>query len=245
MRKYGQALKKILLVSSSRSFLERNMSLLKGEGFHLVTAQSGAEAVQLQKEHLFDLVLSDLHLLDMGGDVLSKTLRKDETAKDLAIILICYDNAEERARIATSGADAKIIRPAKPEQILETVGSLLDMQIGRPKRVMFTVKVKGKKGEAEFDCISIDISNTGILLETEYPLVIGDRIGCTFTLPGAGQIETEGDVVRSVKILDSTYKYGLQFVGLSFSSRKDIQNYVASVRNKVPTTYMVSASMTV
>lgn len=243
MRKYGYALKKILLVSSSKSFLERNMSLLKGEGFHIITAQSGAEALQFQNEHHFDLILSDLHLLDMGGDTLSKTLRKDEISKNVAIILICYDNEDERARIAKSGADAKIIRPAKPEQILETVGSLLDVQIGRPKRVMFTVKVVGKKGWAEFDCISIDISTTGILLETEFSLVIGDRISCKFALPDANLIEAEGDVVRSVKILDTSYKYGVQFVGLSISSRKDIMNYVSSVRNKVPVNNMVGVSM--
>ncbi len=232
MRKYGDSLKKILLVSSSKSFLERNASLLKGEGFQIITAQSGLEALQLQKEYHFNLILSDLHLLDMGGDALTKALRNDDTSKNVFIILICYDNADERARIADSGADAKIVRPAKPEQILETVGSLLDMQIGRPKRAMLTVKVSGKKGNAEFDCISIDISNTGILLETEYPLVIGDRIHFNFTLPGAGLIETEGDVIRSVNILERTYKYGVQFVGLSLSSRNAIVSYVTAFRNK-------------
>jgi len=202
------------------------------EEFQLITAQSGAEALQLQKEYLFDLILSDLHLLDMGGDTLSSTLRSEEISRNVVIILICYDNADEYSRIAKSGADAKIVRPVQPEQIIETVGSLLDMEIGRPKRAIFTVKVSSKKGEVEFDCISIDISITGILLETDYPLDIGDRIFCRFTLPGASKIETEGDVVRSVKILESTCKYGVQFVGLSLSSRKEIVSYVTSTRNK-------------
>lgn len=232
MRIYGVSLKKILLVSSSKSFLERNSNLLKGEGFQIITTQTGIEALQLQKENRFNLILSDLHLLDMGGDALTKALRTDEASKNVAIILICYDNADERARIADSGADARIIRPATPEQILETVGSLLDIQIGRPKRAMLTVKVLGRKENVEFDCISIDISNTGILLETEYPLVIGDRISFKFTLPGASQIESEGDVIRSVNILECTYKYGVQFVGLSLSSRNDILSYVTSFRNK-------------
>lgn len=225
-------MKKILLVSSSKSFLERNKNLLKREDFQLITAQSGAEALQLQKEYFFDLILSDLHLLDMGGDTLSLTIRNDEISRNVVIILICYDNADEHSRIAKSGADAKIIRPVQPEQIINTVGSLLDMEIGRPKRAMFTVKVLSKKGEVAFDCISIDISTTGILLETEYPLDIGDRISCQFALPGAGQIETEGDVVRSVKILETTFKYGVQFAGLSHSFRKEIVSYVTTVRNK-------------
>jgi CheY-like chemotaxis protein len=224
--------KKILIVSSSKSFLERGRNLLTGKDFQVITAQSGAEALQLQKEYLFDLVLSDLHLLDMGGDALSSALRSEKISRNVFIILICYDNADEHSRIARCGADAKINRPVKPEQIIETVGSLLDMEIGRPKRALFTVRVLSKKGEEKFDGISIDISITGILLETEHTLAIGDRIICQFTLPGGSQIEIVGDVARSVKILENIYKYGIQFVDLSLSSRKEIVSYVTSIRNK-------------
>lgn len=198
------------------------------EDFRLITAQSGAEALQLQKEHLFDLIMSDLHLHDMGGDTLCSTLRNEEIVQNPAIILICYDKATEHDRVARSGADAKIIRPVQPEQIIDTVGSLLDMQIGRTKRAMFTVKVVSKKGAVEFYCLSLDISITGILLETEYHLDIGDRIVCQFTLPGACQIATEGNVVRSIKAQEKVYKYGIQFVGLSRSSHKEIESFVAS-----------------
>lgn len=214
------------MVSSSKSFLARNKNLLTREDFQLNTAQSGAEAFQLHREHHFDLIMSDLHLHDMGGDTLCSSLRSGEMAQKVAILLICYDKPDEHARVAQSGADAKIIRPVQPEQIIDTVGSLLDMQLGRTKRVMFTVKVISKKGEVEFYCLSRDISITGILLETEYHLDIGDRIICQFTLPGASQIETEGDVVRSGKAEEGTCLYGVQFVGLPLSSRRVIDNFV-------------------
>jgi len=102
------------------------------------------------------------------------------------------------------------------------------MQLSRTKRALFSVKVLSKMGAVEFDCISRDISITGILLEAEYHLAIGDRIICQFTLPGADQIETEGDVVRSVKTLERIYLYGVQFVGLPLSSRRVIDNFVVT-----------------
>jgi c-di-GMP-binding flagellar brake protein YcgR len=114
--------------------------------------------------------------------------------------------------------------------MIETIGSLLEVQLTRTQRAIFRVRVLSKKGTVQFDCVSLDISITGILLETEHHLDIGDRIICRFTLPGASMIETEGDVVRSVKTPDSNYRYGVQFVGLSLSSRREIERYVASAR---------------
>lgn len=221
-------MKKILLVSSSKSFLARNRNLLTREDFQITTSLSGGEALQLHQEQHFDLIMADLHLHDMGGDTLCTNLCNGDSTRNVAFILICYDKADEHARVVQSGADAKIIRPVQPEQIIDTVGSLLDMQLGRTKRAMFTVKVVSKKGAVEFYCFSRDISITGILLATEYHLDIGDRIICQFTLPGAEQIAAEGDVVRSVKAQESTYLYGVQFVGLPLSSRRVIDNFVVS-----------------
>jgi DNA-binding response OmpR family regulator len=222
-------MKKILLASSSSSFLQRNRNLLTRENFQLFTAVSGAEALNLYKEHHFDLILADLHLKDMGGDTLCSLLRTEKT--DVAVILICFDKAEEHERVYRCGADAKIIKPIQPEQMIETIGSLLDMQLARTKRAIFKVRVLTKKGQLEFDCVSLDISITGIFLETANHLDIGDRIICQFTLPGSSRIETEGDVVRSIRTLENVCQYGVQFVGLSLASRREIECYVASVRN--------------
>jgi len=222
-------MKKILLASASKSFLRRNKDLLTRGEIQILTTNSGAEAVQLHKEHNFDLILSELRLEDMGGDTLCAMVRSEESLMNVAVILICYDNPDENARVGQSGADAKIIRPVQPDQIIDTVSSLLAVQIGRVKRALFTVRVLSKKGTVEFSCVSIDISSSGIFLETEYYLDLGDRIICQFTLPGASEIETEGDVVRSVKTPESIYKYGVQFVGLPLSSRREIESYVASV----------------
>ena len=91
----------------------------------------------------------------------------------------------------------------------------------------------------EFDCISIDISVTGILLETEYKLAVGDRIICRFALTGESQIEVEGDVVRSIDPHNYIHKYGVQFIGLPLACRKQIENYVESVRLKVSESNLV------
>lgn len=225
-------MKKILIVSSSKAFLARNRNLLTRDDFQLVTAHNGADALLLQNKHLFDLILADLYLEDMGGDTLCSLLRSEDSSKNVAIILICYDKTDDHARVTQSGANAKIIRPVQPDQIIDTVSSLLHMQIGRTKRAIFKVKVLTKRSGDAFYCVSLDISITGILLETEHRLEIGDRIACQFTLPGACQIENEGDVVRSASTDSSLYRYGVQFIALPLTSRREIENYVAAAQKK-------------
>lgn len=220
---------KILLASSSKAFLTKNENLLKREDIQIFTTTSGQEAIQLHSRHNFNLILSELILTDMGGDALCTTFRSAESTKKVAFVLVCYDNPEEHAKVRQCGADARIIRPVKPAQLIETVSSLLEMQIGRVKRALFTVNVSSKKDTVEFSCISINISITGILLETDHTLAIGDRIICRFTLPESIQIEAEGDVVRSISAMGNQHKYGVQFVRLPLSYRREIERYVATV----------------
>lgn len=225
-------MKKILLASTSKSFLQRNKDLLTRGNIQIYTTANGTEAVRLHREHDFDLILSELRLEGICGDALCSTVRSEEGSKKVAVILICHDNSDDHARVGQSGADAKIIRPIQPEQIIDAVGSLLGLQLGRVKRALFSVKVLSKKGGVEFCCVSIDISVTGIFLETDYYLDLGDRIICRFTLPGGSEIEAEGDVARSVKTQENVFKYGVHFVSLPLIYRKEIERYVAAVARR-------------
>lgn len=223
-------MKNILLASSSKPFLSRNRNLLTRRDFQIFTTHLGNEALQLHQKLPFDLVISDMYLEDMGGDEFCAKIRHNVSSPDVPFILICYDKPEEHSRADCSGADAKIIRPIQPEQIIDTVGSLLDLHIGRTKRAMFKVMVISKKGEVKFYCESLDISITGMLLETEYHLVLGDRIICQFTLPGASQITVEGDVVRTLKTTEDISRYGIQFIGLPIASRKEVEQYIVTTK---------------
>lgn len=82
-------MKKVLLTSSSKTFLERNMNLLTNKGFRFFTATNGSETIRLHQEHLFDLILSDLELEDMDGCVLCSEVRRTESSQPVSIVLIC------------------------------------------------------------------------------------------------------------------------------------------------------------
>jgi len=224
-------MKKILLASLSNIFLKRKTNLLRQRGFRLFTATSGAEALKLHEEHHFDLIFSDLQLEDMGGYTLCSLVRRQEKSGHIPIILISLNIAGSIERAEQSGASAVILRPIESVQLMETIGGFLDLQMTRSKRVMFTAKVFIKQADQQFFCLSHDISNAGILVETGNLLETGSRIVCRFTLPGSLQIETEGEVVRHESTVEYESRYGIKYIDLSIADSRAIDIYVASFVN--------------
>jgi CheY-like chemotaxis protein len=220
--------KKVLLTSSSKAFLGRNINLLADKGFQFFTAATGSETIKLHQEYLFDLILADLKLEDMDGCKLCSEVLKINASRLVPVVLICSDTAECLEKVKQSGATAILLRPIKPTQLLVTIGSFIDMQLARSKRVKFKAEVLIKKQAIEFLCVSQDISTTGILIETGHHLALGDRISCQFRILDACDAKAEGKVTRRFISPQGKKLYGITFIALPSSKRSAIEKYVAS-----------------
>jgi len=219
--------KKVLLTSSSSAFLKRNVTLVTGKGFQLFTAANGSEAVKLHQKHLFDLILSDLELADMDGGTLCAEVHHAEPSAAVRVVLICLNTSESLDKVKQSNADAILLRPIDPSQLLVTIGSFIDMQLARSTRVEFIAAVSGRKQGKEFSCISHDISSTGILIGTDVQLAAGELINFDFKLFDATQIQTDVEVARCISAPDGNMLYGVKFIDLPEAKRDAIKKYIA------------------
>jgi len=222
-------MKKILLTSTYMLFLRKNSNLLSKRGFEVFTTSNGGEAFKLHQEHKFDLIFSDFRLEDMGGCTLCSLIRKKDNSHHVPIVIACHNFPGSIESVEQCGASAMLIKPVETIKLIETLGGFLDLEVGRSKRVVLNVEVIAKNGAKEFSCFSHDISNTGILIETEQLLDIGSRLICKFDLPGFCQIETEGEITRRIISLEGGYLFGIKFVALPLSSRKAIDSYIESL----------------
>lgn len=221
-------MKKILLTSEYILFLKRNTHLLMRRGFQIFTTTSGQEALKLHKEHQFDLIFTDFKLADMNGCILCTLIREQEESQPVPIIITCHNLPGSIERVEQCGASVMLLKPIEPIRLMETIGSFLDVQLGRSKRVILKVLVFSKARDLEFLCYSHDLSSTGILLETKQKLEAGSRIICRFTLPHVCQIETEGEIARSMIAPECDHLYGVKFISMPYSDRKAIDSYIAS-----------------
>lgn len=78
----------ILAVDDDPDVLFTVKAILKKEGFEVITANGGAEALELLKTHTPELVLLDVMMPDIDGWEVLKEIRSDERLKQLPVMML-------------------------------------------------------------------------------------------------------------------------------------------------------------
>jgi CheY-like chemotaxis protein len=227
-------MKKVLLINAARYFFDEGRSLLDRKDFQVFMAADAKQALQIHRQERVNLIVSDLEMPEMGGDVLCAHIRNDAETRTVSVVLICHDSPPEIARAARSGANAWVVKPFKAKALLEQVERLLSISVRRGYRVLLRARVKSLQEDKVFFCTSENISVTGMLIETDRTLAIGDQISCSFYLPGSAHIVAEGDVARVLKLPDGKYHYGVRFLALPEGFRREIETFINSSIDTVP-----------
>ncbi len=111
---------RLLVVDDEESVALTVGEVLRQEGFHVTTAQSGSEAVERLNESEFDLVLTDLHMEDGDGiTVLEEVRRRDPLA--ITIVLTGFASAESAISALRHGAYDYLIKPCRIDDLKFTV----------------------------------------------------------------------------------------------------------------------------
>ena len=223
--------KKILIAENTREMIERERTILSRASFEVFTTVSGREALSIQRDKKVDLIIASLDLEDISGDELCALIRKNKDLKQVSIIITCNKEPAALERATHCGANSYLTRPFHSEQLTEQVTKLLSIQQRQTYRVVMKVSVKGQNSHDSFFCSSRDVSATGILLETEKPLLQGDRISCSFFLPGYGQITADGELVRVDTRFDIP-RYGVRFRYLDSRFKDAIERFIAERSEK-------------
>ena len=109
---------RILVVEDAPDIREVFTVLLRVEGAEVTATGSGREAVELASRRDFDVVMSDLGLPDMPGDVLIRHVLATARARTRVIVVTGYGEPYlTRARQA--GAEVVFTKPVEWTQILE------------------------------------------------------------------------------------------------------------------------------
>jgi two-component system chemotaxis response regulator CheY len=93
----------------------------------VVEAVDGVDALKKLASERIDLVITDINMPMMDGLKLVTHIRGNARTKDLPIIIVTTEGAEEdRRRGLALGANAYIPKPVQPSDLLKTITSLLD-----------------------------------------------------------------------------------------------------------------------
>ncbi|NNM82110.1 MAG: response regulator [Burkholderiales bacterium] len=103
----------VLVVDDDPKALELASSCLENEGFSVMRAHGGSEAIRLAREHLPDLVVLDLVMPEMNGFEVAEKLKEDERTAKLPIMVLTAKDLSEEERRALEGQVRKIMEKSK------------------------------------------------------------------------------------------------------------------------------------
>lgn len=117
---------KILLVDDEPDILEIVGYNLSQEGYQIITATNGKEAVIKAKKELPHLIILDVMMPEMDGMEACEEIRKIPELKNTIITFFTARN-EDYSQIAgfEAGADDFITKPIKPKLLLSKIKGLL------------------------------------------------------------------------------------------------------------------------
>ena len=141
--------KNILVVDDEIKIVEVISLYLKNEGYEVVFAANGREAIDKYKSNDIDLIILDLMLPDISGEDVCKEIRE---ISDVPIVMLTAKTDESSILNGYSlGSDDYITKPFSPKQLVAKVNALF-------KRV---IKIKSRKISFNDDLI-IDLKSSEV-----------------------------------------------------------------------------------
>lgn len=128
----GEARKKILAVDDDRDDLKMISMILEPEGYEIITAENGVEALQKVESEDPDLILLDVMMPELDGFAACAKLKSSPASKGIPVILLTGVAKQiTKTRYPINGvlraeAEEYLEKPLDPEELLKVVAGYLE-----------------------------------------------------------------------------------------------------------------------
>jgi two-component system alkaline phosphatase synthesis response regulator PhoP len=189
---------KILLADDEPDILEIVSYNLTAEGYEVVSAKNGNQAIEMAKEHQPSMIILDIMMPGKNGIEVCKILRLQPQFKETVIIFLSAlgdENTEIRG--LETGADDYITKPISPKVLISKVNALFrrvtkddtstlqlgELSINREKYNVTYKDAPVTLARKEFELLSLLASRPGkVFLRNEIlekvwgtEVIVGDR----------------------------------------------------------------------
>jgi chemosensory pili system protein ChpA (sensor histidine kinase/response regulator) len=131
LSRHGNARRLIMIVDDSVTVRKVTSRLLERQGYDVVTAKDGADAIEQLESIQPDLMLLDIEMPRMDGFEVTNWIRHHEIHQELPIIMITSRTGEKhRERAFSLGVSDYMGKPFQEAELLSNVEHLLEMSQG-------------------------------------------------------------------------------------------------------------------
>jgi len=204
---------KILLVDDEPMITEILQAYFNKEGYSVITAENGIDALKKARNEHPDLIVLDLMLPDISGQEVCSLIRKDN---DVPIIMLTAKSGEEdRINGILIGADDYVIKPFSPREVVVRAQAIL-------RRIMKEERVNHKafnNGKLVLDLFKKEVKVDGNIISLtpiEYKLL-------------ANFVQYPGRVYSRADLLEKVQEDGTFFEGYE----RNIDTHIKNLRKKI------------
>lgn len=204
---------RVLLIEDDKLLGESLRELLRGENMYVDWVYDPREVLELLDVSLYDVIVLDLMMPHIPGEVLLEDIRKVDK-KTPVLILTAKKSIEDKERCFTSGADDYLTKPFDPKELILRIKSLYRRKVGTPFVVMGDVMVDLEKGKLTVSGKTVNLSRKEWLLFKYL-------------------VENRGRFVSSEELLN--YVWGDEPVG-----DEVVRTHIKNLRKNLPNGFIVS-----
>ena len=221
--------KKIILSEDISRSIERMDCFLHRSGYVLRVGRTGEEILDLARREPPDAVIINYYLPGPKGDEVCKALRRSQNAARLPILIVGpVEPRDIGERCREAGCDDYIASPATPNALLRRLAGSLGLQFRLHARVPAVISLSFGRIISEFLGYSKDISEGGILVETNLEIDRGRRLYVRIYLDERDEpLVTRATVLRVDRgPEEDQYLLGMQFHDLTSGAASRLRDYI-------------------
>ncbi|WP_338537390.1 response regulator transcription factor [Helicovermis profundi] len=203
--------RKILIVEDEDRLRELVFLYFKKEGFSVIEASNGREALDKIEANKLDLIILDVMIPEIDGFSLCKKIRKNS---DVPIIIITAKTEEEDKILGFElGADEYVTKPFSPKVLVARAKNLLKRAEG---------SVRGNVSKYEYENLVIDYASYEVKVNGKMISLSPKEYDLLLLL-----VKNKNKVLTREIILDSIWGYDY------FGDLRTVDTHIKKLRNKL------------
>ncbi len=153
---------KLLLIDDDPHLVLLVKDYLEYNGYQVLTATQGREAINLLETELPDLIICDVMMPEMDGYAFIEQIRQDSRLEWLPVIFLsAKGQSQDRIKGLNKGADVYLTKPFEPDELVAQIQSTLNR----------TYRLMGSNPRKESNISRIQVPKSVGLTPTETKVV--------------------------------------------------------------------------
>ena len=195
--------------------------------YTVLTFGDSQEAAERAEKQRFDVAFVGMHTPELEGLELARRIRNSQPNRETAIVMLSVtDEIGSLRKAFGEGADFVLTKPltaARLRPMLTAMGSPGWKQRRRMARLPLSTDVLCTWDDRQFPLRSMNISETGMLLQPSLDIEVGQEVALEFKI---AQVHASLNVLARIIWKQGTERLGVEFIGLAPEDQNAIQLYV-------------------